>query len=47
MYFFKAFFESIPDFRKVMLLLFLLKKADKLLHECCFQKMKLNVFIKS
>ena len=34
--YFKDLFESIPDYRKIVLLMFLIKKDNDLLHECGF-----------
>ena len=31
-------FESIPDYKKIVLLLFLIKNDVNLLYECCFLK---------
>ena len=36
--FFKDLFESIPDYRKIVSLLFLAKKDDESLFQCFFEK---------
>ena len=40
--YFKDLFESIPDFRKIVLLLFLFKNDNDLLTECGFLKDDIN-----
>ena len=34
--YFKDLFESIPDYKKIVLLMFLIKKDDDLLHDIGF-----------
>ena len=36
--YFKVMFESIPDYRKIVLLMFLIKNDSDLLNECGFLK---------
>ena len=43
--FFKDFFESITDYRKIVLLLFLIKNDSDLLNECGFLKNVLIVHV--
>ena len=39
---FKDLFESIPDYRKIVLLMFLIKNDNDLLAECGFLKDDIN-----
>ena len=45
--YFKNFFESVPGYRKVVLLVFLVKDDVDFLQECGFVKMILFVLVKS
>ena len=45
--YFKDFFESIPDYRKIFLFLFSIENDGDLLGECGYLKMILIVCIKS
>ena len=40
--YFKELFESIPDYRKIVLLMFLFKNNDDLLSECGILKSDIN-----
>ena len=40
--FFKDLFESIPDYKKIVLLIFLNKNDDNFLYECGFPKSDIN-----
>ena len=40
--YFKVLFESIPDYRKIVLLMFLIKNDNDLLTECGFLKDDIN-----
>ena len=40
--YFKDMFESIPDYRKMVLLMFLIKKDEDFLKECGFLKSDIN-----
>ena len=44
--FFKDMFESIPDYRKIVLILFLIKTGEDLLKECGFLKSDFNRLFK-
>ena len=43
--YFKDLFESIPDFRKIVLLIFLIENDADLLQECGFLKSDINRLI--
>ena len=40
--YFKDMFESIPDYRKIVLLMFLIKNDENLIKECGFLKSDIN-----
>ena len=40
--YFKDLFESIPDYRKIVFLLFLIKNDKDLLREVCFSERDIN-----
>ena len=40
--YFEVIFESIPDYRKTVLLMFLIKNDDDLLNECGYLKNDIN-----
>ena len=42
--YFKDMFESIPHYKRIVLLLFLKKNDEKLLEECGFLKSDINRF---
>ena len=44
--YFKDLFESIPDYRKIVLLLFLIKNDVTFLYECGFLKCYINFLYK-
>ena len=44
--YFKDFFESIPDYKKIVLLLFLIKNDVNFLYECGFLKGDINFLCK-
>ena len=44
--YFKDLFESIPDYKKIVLLMFLIKNDDNLLYECGFLKGDINFLYK-
>ena len=44
--YFKDLFESIPDYRKIVLLIFLIKSDEDLLKECGFLMSDINRLIK-
>ena len=45
--YFKDLFESIPDYKKIVLIMFLIKNDDNLLYECGFLKGDINFFIRN
>ena len=45
-YYFKEIFESIPDYKKIVLIVFLIKNDVNFLHECGFLKSDINFLYK-
>ena len=45
--YFKDLFESIPDYKKIDLLMFLIKNDTNFLYECGFLKGDINFYIKN
>ena len=45
-YYFKDLFESIPDYKKIVLLMFLIKNDVNFLNECGFLKGDINFLYK-
>ena len=39
---FRDFFESIPDYRKIVIIMFLIKNDDDLIQECGYLKNDIN-----
>ena len=46
MIYFRDFFESIPDYKKIVLLMFLIKNDINFLYECGFLKGYINFLYK-
>ena len=44
--YFTDFFESIPDYKKIVLIMFLIKDDVDFLYECCFLKGDINFLYK-
>ena len=44
--YFKDLFESNPDYKKIVLLMFLIKNDDIFLYECAFLKVDFNFLYK-
>ena len=45
--YFKDLFESIPDYQKIVLIMFLIKNDLNFLHECGFLKSDINFYIRN
>ena len=44
--YFKEFFESIPDYKKIVIIMFLIKNDVNFLYECGFSKGDINFLYK-